>query len=123
MGHILLIEDNPANAEMMIHILSTAGYKVRHFDRGAPAAANARNDMPQLILMDFNLPDIDGRTLTLILRKQLGIHAPPIVACSARTGEQEVTLAQRFGCSAFLRKPFTPTELLEIVRRYVPEHA
>ncbi|MBE0689544.1 MAG: response regulator [Anaerolineae bacterium] len=123
MPHILLIEDNPGNAEMILHILRTAGYEVRHFDRGAPAASSARTDMPMLILMDFNLPDIDGRTLTLILRKQLGINAPPIIACSARTGEQEVALAYRFGCSAFLRKPFTPNELLDIVRRYVPEHA
>jgi len=123
MSHILLIEDNPANAEMMTHILTSAGYDVRHFDRGAAAAASARNDTPALILMDFNLPDIDGRTLSLILRKQLGLHAPPIVACSARTGEQEVAIAQRFGCSAFLRKPFKPTELLDTVRRYMPEHA
>ena len=123
MSHILLIEDNPGNAEMMLHILRSAGYVVRHFDRGAPAAANARIERPALILMDFNLPDIDGRTLTLILRKQLGTSAPPIVACTARTGEHETNMAQRFGCAAFLRKPFTPDELLDVVRRYVPESA
>lgn len=121
MSHILLIEDNPGNAEMMLHILRSAGYTVRHFDRGSPAAAHARSETPALILMDFNLPDIDGRTLSLILRKQLGNNAPPIVACTARTGEHEVTMAQRFGCSAFLRKPFTPDELLDVVRRYMPE--
>lgn len=123
MPHILLIEDNQQNADMAIHILETAGYTVKHFLRGIEGASNARKDRPALILLDFDLPDIDGRTLILSLRKQLnGPTAPPIVAVTARTGHMEMAIAQRFGCSAFISKPYTPDRLLEVVRKLVPSY-
>jgi len=115
MSHILLIEDNQANADMMIHILTSAGYQVRHFVRGLEGAKDARHDKPSLILLDFNLPDVDGRTLALSLRKQMGASGVPIVACTARTGDVEAALAKQFGCSAFLPKPFNSNELLHVV--------
>ena len=122
MSYILLIEDSQGNADMMIHILSAAGYQVKHFVNGLDGAKQARLERPALILMDFNLPDINGRTLAFSLRKQLGANeAPPIIACTARTGKSEARLAEQFGCSAFLAKPFTPDELLGLVRQFVPE--
>ena len=114
MSHILLIEDNQANADMILHILRSAGFEVKHFVRGLEGAKSARQEKPALILMDFNLPDIDGRTLSLLLSRQLD-HVP-IVACTARTGDQEARLAASFGCAAFLSKPFTPEDLLGLVR-------
>ncbi len=122
MSYILLIEDNQSNADMMIHILNTAGFQVKHFIRGLEGAKQARLERPDLIFMDFNLPDINGRTLAFTLRKQLGAAtAPPIVACTAHIGKSEARLAEQFGCSAFLAKPFTPDELLGLVHRFMPE--
>ena len=115
MSHILLVEDNRGNADMIIHILGTAGYEVKHFIYGLEGAKSARQEKPSLILMDFNLPDVDGRTLSLLLRKQLG--DVPIVACTARTGDHEIRMSARFGCSAFLSKPFAPEELLDLVEK------
>jgi two-component system, cell cycle response regulator DivK len=124
MSHILLIEDNPQNADMAIHILQTAGFTVKHFLRGIEGAANARKERPALILLDFDLPDIDGRTLILSLRKQLGgAQAPPIVAVTARTGHMEMAVAQRFGCSAFVSKPYTPERLLDVIRTLLAHQA
>ncbi len=114
MSHILLIEDNQANADMILHVLRTAGFEVRHFLRGLEGAKSARQEQPMLILMDFNLPDIDGRTLSLLLSRQL--NNVPIVACTARGGEHETRMAANFGCAAFLSKPFTPEDLLGLVR-------
>jgi len=119
-GYILLIEDNQPNADMVIHILSAAGYEVRHFLKGLDGAKVARQERPDLILMDFNLPDIDGRTLAMVLKKQLGAKAPPIVACTARTSDLEKMLAQQFGCSAFLSKPFSSQDLMTVVGRFAP---
>jgi CheY-like chemotaxis protein len=119
MSHILLIEDNQANADMMIHILTSAGYQVRHFIRGLEGAKDARHNKPSLILLDFNLPDVDGRTLALLLRKQMAANSIPIIACTARTGDIEAALAKQFGCSAFLPKPFGSHELLELVASFV----
>lgn len=122
MGYVLLVEDNQANADMIIRLLESLSLKVRHSLRGFDGAQMARHERPALILMDFNLPDIDGRTLVLQLKKQLGGNsAPPIVAITARTGEQEMRMAERFGCTAFVSKPFPPGQLLDLVRNLIPE--
>jgi CheY-like chemotaxis protein len=121
MSYVLLVEDNQENADMVIRLLHKLGLEVRHTVRGLEGAHMARTERPSLILMDFNLPDIDGRTMVLQLKKQLGgPAAPPIAALTARTGNVERQLAQRFGCSAFISKPFEPEEFLEIVRSLVP---
>jgi len=121
MFYIMLVEDNKDNADMIVHILTSANYTVRHFIQGLDAAREARLNKPDLILMDFNLPDVDGLTLALVLKKQLGgINAPPIVACTARVGLVEARLAERFGCDAFLSKPFLPEDLLILIQRLIP---
>jgi CheY-like chemotaxis protein len=117
MSYILLVEDNQQNADMVIHILQAEGMEVKHFVRGLDAAQFARKERPALILMDFDLPDIDGRTLVLSLKKQLGgDDAPPFVAVTARTGEMEKRVAERFGCAGFVSKPFKPEKLLNVVQ-------
>ncbi|HLY27761.1 MAG TPA: response regulator [Aggregatilineales bacterium] len=124
MAYILLVEDNQASADIAIHTLQTSGYEVRHFTRGLDGAKVARKERPSLILMDFNLPDVDGRTLALLLKKQLGdMEAPPIVAFTARTGHSEEMLARSFGCEGFISKPFTPAGLLDLVNRLLQQHA
>jgi two-component system cell cycle response regulator DivK len=118
MSYILLVEDNKENADMIIRILTSEGFTIKHFLRGLEGAQFARQERPDLILMDFDLPDIDGRTLVLTLRKQLGDKlAPPIAAVTARTGAVEMQVARRFGCSAFLSKPFTPEKLITMVQQ------
>jgi CheY-like chemotaxis protein len=117
MGHILLIEDNQMNADMVIRLLESAGLEVKHTLRGLDGANMARQSRPDLILIDFDLPDVDGRTMALVLRKQLGgTAAPPIVAVTARTGDHEMKIAQKFGCAAFVSKPFVPEEFINLVQ-------
>ena len=124
MSYILLVEDNLDNAQMMIRLLESIGQKVKHAEQGLNGVKLAREERPNLILMDFNLPDIDGRTLVLTMKKQLGTtEAPPIIAVTARTGATEQALAARFGCSAFINKPFDPQEFLDIVQSFLdPSH-
>jgi CheY-like chemotaxis protein len=121
MSYILLVEDNLDNANMIIRLLETDGYTVRHFTMGLPSIAMVRQERPSLILMDFNLPDIDGRTLVLSLKKQLGgDKAPPVIAVTARTGPIEELMAKRYGCSAFVNKPFDPQEFMALIREFAP---
>ncbi len=118
MGYILLIEDNQVSADMTLRILTTAGFEVKHALRGLDGARLARLERPALILMDFDLPDINGRTLALVMKHQLGDrHGPPIVAVTARTSSEEKWLAGQFGCSAFIAKPYDPNELLDVVHK------
>jgi CheY-like chemotaxis protein len=121
MGYILLIEDNPLNAEIVTILLSTLKLEVRHAMKGLEGAKMARQDRPTLILMDFDLPDIDGRTLALQLKKQLGDkNAPPIVAVTAHVGKSEERLAKHFGCTAFVGKPIVDDEFLTLIQRLLP---
>lgn len=121
MTFILLVEDNQDNADLVIRILQSAGYEIKHCLRGLEASPSTRVRRPDLILLDFNLPDIDGRVLILTLKRQLGgPKAPPIVALTARTGHIEEVIATRFGCDAFMHKPFDPEELLSLVSQLAP---
>ena len=120
MSYVLLVEDSQSNADMVIRLLQSINVTVQHTTHGLNAAKIANKERPDLILLDFNLPDIDGRTLILTLRKQLGgTQAPPIVALTARASESEKKIAQRFGFSAFISKPFVPDEFLELVQQFL----
>lgn len=116
MSYILLVEDNLENANMMIRLLESAGHEVQHTTRGMEGSRLARERRPDLILMDFDLPDINGRVLILTLKRQLGdTHAPPVVAVTAHNTPGERLMAQKFGCSAFISKPFDPKEFLDVI--------
>jgi DNA-binding response OmpR family regulator len=116
MAYILLVEDNQNNADYVIRILEGVGHTVAHFERGLDGSRAARQNRPDLILLDFNLPDVDGNVLILSLKKTLGgDNAPPIVAVTARNSAIDRALASRFGFAAFIGKPFEPEELLDVV--------
>ena len=120
MSYILLVEDNQTNADMIIRLLKTAGFEVKHFIRGLDGVRAARKEHPDLILMDFDLPDIDGRTLVITLKKQLGgKSAPPVIAVTARSGQSEEYIAKRFGCDAFISKPIDPPAFLKVVQQMI----
>jgi CheY-like chemotaxis protein len=115
MKTVVLIEDNLENAEMTIRILKSAGYAIAHCVRGLEGALLVRRQHPDIVLIDFDLPDIDGCTLALLLKKQLGASAPPMVAVTARAGVAEMRQAEKFGCSGFVSKPFMPDDLLNVI--------
>jgi DNA-binding response OmpR family regulator len=79
----------------------------------------ARSERPQLVLMDFNLPDINGSVLILTMKKILGgLESPPFIAVTARTGDVEKAVAKRYGYDAFISKPFDPQEFVDTVLRF-----
>ena len=121
MSYVLLVEDNQDNAAMIIRLLESLHLEVRHTTHGLEGAKMARKHRPALILMDFNLPNIDGKSLILILRTKLGgDSAPPFVAITARKSSIEKQLAERFGCSAFISKPFEPGEFVRVIKSLLP---
>jgi CheY-like chemotaxis protein len=111
---LLLVEDNIENAKLVIRILSTAGYEVTHKVAGLDGMAAARNENFDVILLDFDLPDIDGSQVGLALRKRL--PKVPIIALTAHADRINRAKAKSFGFTAFIPKPFTDDELLQVLQ-------
>ncbi len=102
---ILYIEDNPENRLLVRRILEAEGYTVTEAVDGYSGLEAARASVPDLILLDINLPEIDGYELVGQLRRLPGLDSVPIVALTANVmkGDRERTLAA--GCNGYIQKP------------------
>ncbi len=116
---ILYIEDNLANRELIKRVLEVEGYQVVEAEDGATGLQRALECKPDLILMDINLPEIDGLTLTARLRQIEELQNVPIIALTANVmkGDRERTLAA--GCDGYIRKPVDIDELPVQIARYL----
>ncbi|GAP63293.1 MAG: response regulator [Ardenticatenia bacterium] len=118
-ARILYIEDNLANRELVKRILEIEGYEVLEAEDGYAGYEAAVSLQPDLILMDINLPEIDGLTLTARLRQHQQLRDIPIIALTANVmkGDREKTLAA--GCDGYIRKPVDVDELPIQVERFL----
>ncbi len=107
---ILCVEDNPQNMRLVRKILVHHGYEVLEAEDGNTGIALALNEKPDLILMDVNLPDIDGLEATSIIKAQSSV---PILALTANAmyGDEERCLAA--GCDGYISKPVSKNILLD----------
>jgi two-component system, cell cycle response regulator DivK len=113
MPKILLIEDNEQNRDALARRLQRRGYDVIMAVDGQQGIAMAQSELPDLILMDLNLPDVDGWEATQIIKKTPKTQAIPIMAMTAHAiaGDQERAL--QAGCDDYHAKPVEFTRLLE----------
>jgi two-component system sensor histidine kinase/response regulator len=114
---LLLVEDNIENAKLVIRILQTAGYEVMHKVSGLEGMSMIRKETFDGILLDFDLPDIDGSQVGLALRKRL--PNMPIIALTAHADRTSRMKAKSFGFTAFIPKPFTDDDLLSVIQTVV----
>ncbi len=107
---ILLVEDNRANQMVFRDILEAEGYSVKCVGNGEDAVAAATELEPSLILMDIQLPGMDGLTATRILREDRKMRNVPIIALTsyAMPGDREKVLVA--GCSGYITKPIRVKE-------------
>lgn len=120
MAHrILYIEDNPQNMRLVRKMLTVGGYDMLEANDGFTGVALALKEKPDLILMDINLPDIDGIEATKRIRQASETSQIPIVALTANAmhGDREIFL--NAGCDGYLAKPVTRNELLNTVSYFI----
>lgn len=116
---ILVVEDNPVSLELMVELLSPRGFEVYACSDGREVMRLAKAHRPDLILLDINLPNIDGLTLARMLREDSETRAMTILAVSAYVmpGEEERML--KAGCDGFIGKPIDTKTVLSTVSTFL----
>jgi two-component system, cell cycle response regulator DivK len=114
----LVVDDYDDAREMYAEFLSYKGFEVIQAQNGLQAVAQAASLLPDFIILDLALPDIDGIEVTRRLRGAAGTASIPIVMLTANAQPRMLEEARKAGCEAVLVKPCTPEELLEIVQGF-----
>ncbi len=116
---ILIIEDQEDNRRIMTDMLNAAGFEVIEAVNGEDGVSMAESHVPDLILMDIQLPGVDGYEATRRIKAQPALGAIPIIAVTSYALSGDDKKAFEAGCDAYLAKPFSPRELLAKVREFV----
>ncbi|HEY3306762.1 MAG TPA: response regulator [Candidatus Binatia bacterium] len=119
---ILYVEDNEYNLKIVRQLLSRTSYRLIEAVDGEQGVATALREVPDLVLMDIQLPKLSGLDATRRIRTDpKTAHVPIVVITSfALSGDSEK--AKEAGASAYLAKPYSPRELLQMIRKLVPEN-
>ena len=117
---ILIIEDQEDNRAIMRDLLSTAGYALIEAVDGEEGVRLARSERPDLILMDIQLPVLDGYEATRQIRAIADLKSVPIIAVTSYALSGDEAKTREAGCDSYVAKPFSPRELLAKVRALLP---
>lgn len=118
---ILIVEDDPKNLTLFRDVLQVSGYRTIEATDGRQGIETAKSEIPNLILMDIQLPEIDGMEATRRLKADDITSSIPVIALTsyAMKGDKERILEA--GCDGYLAKPVDIEELLDTVSRYLRE--
>lgn len=119
MRTILLAEDNLENREIYAIALEHYGYRVLQARDGEAALRGAREDHPDLILMDVSIPKIDGWEATRMLKADPATRGIPIIALTAHALATDRAKAVEVGCDGYLAKPIEPRRVVEEIERHL----
>ncbi len=115
-GRVLLVEDEPSIIEAIRFILSRDGWAVDTHSDGATAAAAARDKAPDVMILDVMLPNRSGYEILQDLRAEPATARLPVLLLTARGQRKDRELAELYGASRFMTKPFSNAEVLSSVR-------
>src|SRR2546430_2736850 len=115
-ARILVVEDDPDIAELVVRYLDKAGYPTTRLSSGRDALDAVRAKPPDLIVLDLMLPQVDGLEVCRTLRANEKTAAIPIIMLTARAEESERIVGLEMGADDYLAKPFSPNELVARVR-------
>lgn len=111
MAKILVVDDEPDALELVSFNLKAAGYEVVTADDGTDAIKKARQQVPDLILLDVMLPEVDGLEVCKLLRRDPATAGIPIIMLTAKAAEIDRVLGLELGADDYVTKPFSPREL------------
>jgi two-component system alkaline phosphatase synthesis response regulator PhoP len=112
MAHILIVEDDPDIAELIVHYLENAGHTTRRLASGTEVMAHLRAEPADLVVLDLMLPGIDGMTVCDLMRRDTSTSHLPIIMLTARGDEADRVAGLERGADDYVTKPFSPKELV-----------
>ena len=118
---ILVVEDNEDNRRIMRDLLTSGGFEVLEALDGEKGVAAAKTHVPDLILMDIQLPVFDGYETTRRIKADPALNAIPIIAVTSYALSGDEGKARKAGCDDYVAKPFSPRELLAKVRAHLAD--
>jgi len=118
---ILVIEDQEDNRQILRDLLTSADFEVIEAADGETGLAAAAAHRPDLILMDIQLPGLDGYEATRRIKADAVLRVIPVIAVTSFALGGDAEKARAAGCEAYIAKPYSPRQLLAKVREYLPE--
>ena len=116
---VLVIEDHEENRRILRYLLASGGLEMIEAVTGEEGLAAAEKERPDLILMDIQLPGLDGYEATRRIKANPALRHIPIIVVTSYALSGDDTKAFEAGCDAYVTKPFVPRDLLAKVREYL----
>ena len=116
---IMVVEDQEDNRQILRDLLGNNGYELIEAWDGEAALTTLASQRPDLILMDIQLPGIDGYEVTRRIKADPGLRGIPIIAVTSYALSGDEGKARAAGCDAYVTKPYSPRQLLAKIREYL----
>jgi two-component system, cell cycle response regulator DivK len=117
---ILVVEDQPDNRQILRDLFESTGYEIVEAEDGQAGVVAAKAQRPDLILMDIQLPVMDGYEATRRIKADPDLRAIPIIVVTSYALSGDDVKARAAGCDGYVTKPFSPRQLLAMVKEYLP---
>lgn len=120
-ARILVVEDNPANLELVRYLLQHAGHTVISAADGTEGLATAQRERPDLVISDLQMPHMDGYELLTRLRAEPSLQETPVIAVTAFSMSGDRNKVMLAGFDGYLSKPIVPETFVAQVESWLPE--
>jgi two-component system cell cycle response regulator DivK len=117
---VLIVEDNDLNMKLFKDLLEAHGYVTLQTKDGVEALRMARQDRPDLILMDIQLPEVSGLEVTRWLKEDDGLRSIPVIAVTAFAMKGDEEKIREGGCEAYIAKPISVASFMRTIERFLP---
>jgi two-component system, cell cycle response regulator DivK len=118
---ILVVEDQPDSRQIIRDMLAGTDYEITEAEKGEKALTAIEKQRPDLILMDIQMPIMDGYTATNQIKADPALRSIPIIAVTSYALASEEKKARAAGCDDYVTKPFSPRQLLAKIRQHLPQ--
>ena len=123
MAKVLVVEDNPANMTLATFLLESVGHTVLKAQDAEAGVGLARSERPDLVLMDIQLPGMDGLSATGILKADAETRDIPVIALTALAMKGDEERIRAAGCDGYIAKPLSYKDFLETIARELDKRA